>query len=163
MPDLSTTDVLYLRPCADGGNLENNKRCHTLIRFDSYGAPTENVRITKTWPQPTRFAIYRQSFWLFQTCNFKKITQRCFFILYSKCPCQRFSRVSSRPRNGRGMRQNSSPRLVLDLEKLGSKVSSLKWLRKRPKFRGIPRLVLEKAEEKGKIPRLVSSLTSEKL
>ena len=60
------------------------------------------------------------------------------------------------------MRQNSSPRLVLDLEKLGSKVSSLKWLRKRPKFRGIPRLVLEKAEEKGKIPRLVSSSTSEK-
>ena len=55
------------------------------------------------------------------------------------------------------MRQNSSPRLVLDLEKQGSKVSSLKWLRKRPKFRGIPRLVLEKAEEKGKIPRLVSS------
>ena len=73
-----------------------------------------------------------------------------------------FSKVSSRPRNGRGMRQNSSPRLVLDLEKQGSKVSSLKWLRKRPKFRGIPRLVLEKAEEKGKIPRLVSSSTSEK-
>ena len=68
---------------------------------------------------------------------------------------QRFLRVSSRPRNGRGMRQNSSPRLVLDLEKQGSKVLSLKWQRKRPKFRGIPRLVLEKAEEKGKIPRLV--------
>ena len=49
------------------------------------------------------------------------------------------------------------PRLVLDLEKQGSKVSSLKWLRKRLKFWGIPRLVLEKAEEKGKIPRLVSS------
>ena len=30
-------------------------------------------------------------------------------------------------------------------------------MRKRPKFRGIPRLVLEKAEEKGKIPCLVSS------
>ena len=43
---------------------------------------------------------------------------------------QRFSRVSSRPRNGWGMRQNSSPRLVLDHEKQGSKVSSLKWLRK---------------------------------
>ena len=54
------------------------------------------------------------------------------------------------------------PRLVLDLEKQGTKVSSLKWLRKRPKFRGIPRLVLKKAEEKGKIPRLVSSSTSEK-
>ena len=51
MPDLSTTDVLYLRLCVHGGNLENNKRCHTLIRFDSYGAPTENVRITTTWPQ----------------------------------------------------------------------------------------------------------------
>ena len=70
---------------------------------------------------------------------------------------QRVSRVSSRPRNGRGMGQNSSPRLVLDLEKQGSKVSSLKWQRKRPKFRGIPRLVLEKAEEKRNIPRLVSS------
>ena len=76
---------------------------------------------------------------------------------------QRFSRVSSRPRNGRGMGQNSSPRLVLDLEKQGSKVSSLKWQRKRPKFRGIPCLVLEKAEEKGKIPRLVSSSTSSSL
>ena len=78
------------------------------------------------------------------------------------CSRQRFSRVSSRPRNGRGMGQNSSPRLVLDLEKQGSKVSSLKWLRKRLKFRGIPRLVLEKAEEKGKIPRLASSSTSGK-
>ena len=47
---------------------------------------------------------------------------------------QRFSRVSSRPRNGRGMRRNSSPRLVLDLKKQGSKVLSLKRLRKRPKF-----------------------------
>ena len=77
--------------------------------------------------------------------------------LSKHCLSQRFSRVSSRPRNGRGMRQNSSHRLVLDLEKQGSKVSSLKWLRKRPKFRGIPRLILKKAEEKGKIPRLVSS------
>ena len=68
----------------------------------------------------------------------------------------------SRPPNGQGMRQNSSPRLVLDFEKQGSKVSSLKWLRKRPKFRGIPCLVLEKAEEKGRIPRLVSSSTSKK-
>ena len=61
-------------------------------------------------------------------------------------------------RNGRGMRQNSLPRLVLDREKQGTKVSSLKWLRKRTEFRGIPRLVLEKAEEKGKIPRLVLDL-----
>ena len=51
-------------------------------------------------------------------------------------------------------------RLVRNLEKQGSEVSSFKWLRKRPKFRGIPHLVLEKAEEKGKIPRLVSSSTS---
>ena len=50
------------------------------------------------------------------------------------------------------------PRLVLDLEKQGSKVSTIKWLRKRPKFRGIPRLVLKKAEEKGKIPCLVLDL-----
>ena len=57
MPDLSTTDVLYLRPCVDGGNLENNKRCHTLIRFDSYGAPTANVRINTTWPQVLEIAI----------------------------------------------------------------------------------------------------------
>ena len=59
------------------------------------------------------------------------------------------------------MRQNSSPRLVLDSEKQGSKVSSLKWLRKRPKCRGIPCLILKKAEEKRKIPRLVLSSTSE--
>ena len=64
--------------------------------------------------------------------------------------------------NGRGMTKNSSPRLVLDLKTQRSKVSSLKGPRKRSKFRGIPRLVLEKAEEKGKIPRLVSSSTSEK-
>ena len=67
--------------------------------------------------------------------------------------------VLSRYRNGRG--QGKIPRLVL--EKQGSKVSSLKWPRKRPKFRGIPRLVLEKAEEKGKNPRLVSSSTSSSL
>ena len=54
--------------------------------------------------------------------------------------------------------KKSSPRLILVLEKQGSKVLSLKWLRKRPKFRGIPRLVLEKAKEKGKIPRLVLDL-----
>ena len=55
----------------------------------------------------------------------------------------------------------SSPCLVLNLEKQGSKVSSLKWLRKRPKFGGISHLFLKKAEEKGKIPPLISSNTSE--
>ena len=60
------------------------------------------------------------------------------------------------------MTQNSSPCHVLDLEKQGLKVSSSKWLRKRQKFRGIPRLILEKAKEKGKIPRLISSSTLEK-
>ena len=66
------------------------------------------------------------------------------------------------PVGARGKGKNSSPRLVLDLEKQGSKVSSLQWLRKRPKFRGIPRLVLEQAEEKGQIPPFVSSSASEK-
>ena len=65
--------------------------------------------------------------------------------------------VSSQPRNGRGMSQNPSPRLVLDLKKQGSKVSSLKWLRKMPKFRGIPRLVLEKVKFLAS-PRLVLDL-----
>ena len=44
------------------------------------------------------------------------------------------------------MRQNSSTRLVL------------KMAEEKAKFRGIPRLVLEKAEGKGKIPRLVLDL-----
>ena len=43
------------------------------------------------------------------------------------------------------------PCLVLDLEKQGSKVLSLKWLRKRLKFQGISHLVLEKAEEREKL------------
>ena len=38
----------------------------------------------------------------------------------------------------------------------------LKMAEKRPKFWGIPRPVLKNAEEKGKIPHLVSSSTSEK-
>ena len=69
---------------------------------------------------------------------------------------QRFSRVLFRPRNSRKMRQNFSPRLVLN--KHGPKVSSFRWSRKRSKFRGIPRHVLEMAEKKGKTPRLVLDL-----
>ena len=42
---------------------------------------------------------------------------------------------------GQGMRQNSSSCLVL--EKQGSRVSSLKWLRKRQAFWGIPHLLLD--------------------
>ena len=45
--------------------------------------------------------------------------------LRKKCAIlQRFSRVSPRPRNGRGLTKNSLSRLVLNLEKQGSKVSS---------------------------------------
>ena len=73
MPDLSTTDVLYLRPCVDGGYLENNKRCHTLIHFDSYGAPTENVRINTTWSQ------------ILDICNLSPIFSSLFQRKYSMC------------------------------------------------------------------------------
>ena len=83
--------------------------------------------------------------WPRRQCSSDSADSRPFFYLFATV---RFSRVSSRPQNGRGMRQNSSTRLVLDLKKQGSKVSSLKWMRKRPKFRRIPCLVLEKAGEK---------------
>ena len=54
----------------------------------------------------------------------------------------------------------SSPYLILNYENQGSKISSLKWKAEIP--RNSSSSFLEKDEEKGKFPRLVSFSTSEK-